>query len=321
MTDSAEMAAVIVDEADPQRLRVARLPRPQPKPSESLVRVGAISLNRGEVKTALAAPSGFRPGWDFAGTIAREAGDGSGPKAGARVVGLMPFGAWAEYVAAPALAMAEVPPPVVLEDAATLPVAGLTARAALALGSPLAGRKVLVTGASGGVGMIAIQLAAAQDAIVTAAIRNPAHAQRMRELGAKGIACGEDLQAAAGRQGPFDLILESVGGNVLGAALGLLAPGGTCVLYGASQSAVTTFDASRFRIGGTKLYGLVMQYELARTPPAVGLAELLALFERKKLGSVVEVRAPLSEIARICEDLMQRRFSGKAVLSVDPSVT
>jgi NADPH:quinone reductase-like Zn-dependent oxidoreductase len=169
--------------------------------------------------------------------------------------------------------------------------------------------------------MIAVQLAAAQAADVTAAIRNPAHAQRMGELGARAVACGEDLQAAAGRHGPFDLILESVGGQVLGAALGLVAPGGSCVLYGASQSAVTTFDASRFRVGGTKLYGLVMQYELARTPPSVGLAELLALLEQKRLGSVIEVRAPLSEIARIADDLMQRRFSGKAVLTVDPAVT
>jgi D-arabinose 1-dehydrogenase-like Zn-dependent alcohol dehydrogenase len=60
-----------------------------------------------------------------------------------------------------------------------------------------------------------------------------------------------------------------------------------------------------------------MQYELARTPPSAGLAELLALMERKKLGSVVEVLAPLAEVARVADDLVKRRFSGKAVLTVN----
>jgi NADPH:quinone reductase len=240
--------------------------------------------------------------------------DGSGPAAGTRVVGVMPFAAWSEYVAAPALAVAEVPKAVGLDDAATLPVAGLTSRAALAIGSPKPGRRVLVTGASGGVGVIAIQLAAAQNADVTAAIRNPTNETLMRSLGARHVAVGEDLE---GTTDPFDLILESVGGRTLGNALGLLAPGGTCVLYGASQNAITTFDTSRFRVGGTSLYGLVMQYELARMPPSVGLGELLALVDQEKLRSVIEVRAPLADIARVADDLMQRRFSGKAVLSVD----
>jgi NADPH:quinone reductase len=316
MAADMPMTAVIVDQTVPGRFRVGRVPRPVLRPAEALIRVGATSLNRGEVKTALGAADGFRPGWDFAGIVVERAANGSGPIVGTRVAGLMPFAAWSEYVAAPAPAIAEIPHRVSLQDAATLPVAGLTARAALAMGSPKPGRKVLITGASGGVGTMAIQLAAAQNAEVTVAIRNPANEKLVRELGANHVAVGEDLAGAA-PHGPFDLILESVGGETLGKALGLLAPGGKCVLCGASQSAITTFDASRFRIGGTSLYGLVMQYELARTPPSAGLAELLALMERKKLGSVVEVLAPLAEVARVADDLVKRRFSGKAVLTVN----
>ena len=298
MVGTAPMNAVVVDEAVAGRLRLGSVPRPLPQPSELLIRVGAISLNRGEVKTALGAPGGFRPGWDFAGVVSEPARDGSGPAAGARVVGLLPFAAWGKYVAAPAQAIAEIPEDVSLEVAATLPVAGLTARAALAMGSPKPGRRVLVTGGSGGVGSIAIQLAAAEGADTTAAIRNPAHETQVRTLGAARVAIGENLENASG---PFDLILESVGGTSLGKALGLLAQGGTCVLYGASQSAITSFDAARFRIGGTSLYGLVMQYELARTPPSVGLGELLALMQQKKLASVIAVRAPFADIARVAE--------------------
>ena len=88
------------------------------------------------------------------------------------------------------------------------------------------------------------------------------------------------------------------------------------MLFGASAGAATTFDASRFRVGGTSLYGLVMQYELARTPPSIGLAELLRLLAEQKFDSVIERRGALSEIAGIADELMRRRFVGKAVLTV-----
>jgi NADPH2:quinone reductase len=309
------MRAVVVDDGVSGRLKIGEVPCPTPQPVEALVRVAAISLNRGEVKTALSASNGFRPGWDFAGTITQAAADGGGPRAGTRVVGLMPFGAWAEYVAVSPQAMAAIPDGVSLDAAAILPVAGLTARAALALGPQKQNRRVLITGASGGVGTLAVQLARLQGAEVTAAIRNAQHEALVRRIGATNVAIGDDL-AGADSFAPFDLILESVGGATLGRALNLLGSGGTCVLFGASAGATTTFDASRFRVGGTSLYGLVMQYELARTPPSIGLAELLALFVERKLDPVIERRGPLADIAEVADDLMQRRFVGKAVLSI-----
>src|ERR671916_1179839 len=103
------MRAVLVDTKAPANLSLAEAKEPTPAPSEALVRVEAISLNRGEVRRAQTADAGFRPGWDLAGTVEQVATDGTGPRAGARVVGLLPAGAWAELVAVPTNSLAELP--------------------------------------------------------------------------------------------------------------------------------------------------------------------------------------------------------------------
>lgn len=135
--------AVLADPTLPGRLALQEVEYPHAAPSEALVRVGVISLNRGEVRRALAAETSWRPGWDFAGVVEQAAVDGSGPKQGARVVGLLPSGAWAEVVAVPTNSLAELPATVSLTQAATLPVAGLTALYTLEKGGSLLGRNVL----------------------------------------------------------------------------------------------------------------------------------------------------------------------------------
>jgi NADPH:quinone reductase-like Zn-dependent oxidoreductase len=304
------MKAVVVNQEG--AIGLAEVPEPAPGPFEALVGVKAFSLNRGEVRSAT--QSGARPGWDFAGVVEQAAADGSGPAVGARVVGVAPMGAWAERIATSAMMVAELPDNVGFEAAAALPVAGLTALHALRKRQRLEGAKVLVTGASGGVGVFAIQLGKQMGAHVTAAIRNPANEALVRGLGAEEVAIGADLKAAA--RGPFDLILESVGGQTLGAALNMLATGGTCVVFGASDSSITTFDASAFRPGGTSLYGLYLGYELQFEPPSVGLAHLARLVADGRLDPCIEVTAPWSRTADVARDLMARKFNGKAVMTV-----
>ena len=124
--------AVVVDQKVPGKLIIRDIAMPQPLPSEALVRVSAISLNRGETRRSIQAEDGWRPGWDLAGVVEQAAADGSGPHTGGRVVGFLPDGAWAQYVAVPSHALASLPDAVTFAQAATLPVAGLTALYALA---------------------------------------------------------------------------------------------------------------------------------------------------------------------------------------------
>src|SRR5438445_420157 len=119
--------AVVVDPDAPGRLVIRPVPEPTADRGEALVRVHAISLNRGEVRRSGMAAAGWRPGWDLAGVIERAASDGSGPAVGTRVVGFLPEGAWAQRVVVPKNALAELPDKVTFSQAATFPVAGLTA--------------------------------------------------------------------------------------------------------------------------------------------------------------------------------------------------
>ena len=124
---NSTMRAVVVDPSSADHFVIREFPAPAPLPDEAVVRVNAISLNRGEVRYALSAPAGRRPGWDLAGVVEQAAANGAGPKAGQRVVGMLNVGSWAQRVAVPTNALAELPENVSFAQAATLPVAGLTA--------------------------------------------------------------------------------------------------------------------------------------------------------------------------------------------------
>src|ERR1700722_8488593 len=251
--------AVVVDPSSDARLVLRDFALPPAAPNDVTVRVTAISLNRGEVNRALSASEvDARPGWDFAGVVETTAPDGSGPPAGTRVVGMLATGAWAERVRAPSHAVAALPDGVSDSQAATLPVAGLTALHALRQGGLLLGRKVLIDGATGGVGHLACQLALAAGALVWGHVRRDEQRTQVAEWTGGRVVVGRDLSAAAPR-GPFHLILDSVGGSALSAALTMLAPNGTCVTFGVSESTNATFDsAAFFRSGGSRLYGLVL---------------------------------------------------------------
>ena len=308
--------AVVVDPEAQGRLSISEVEEPEPLPSEALVRVAAISLNRGEVRRAETSEAGFRPGWDLAGTVERPAADGTGPEEGARVVGFLPSGAWADLVAVPTNALAALPEGVSFEEASTLSVAGLTALYALEKGGGLLGRNVLITGASGGAGLFGLQLARASGARVVALLRRQEHEELAREAGAHEVVVDEG-GAAAGDLGPYHLILESVGGEVLGNALSMLAPEGTCVSFGTSASEEVTFDArDLYLTGGAKLYGFIIFYEILAQPASEGLARLVKLVDEGRLKPRIEVEAPWTEVGEVAVRLIDRGYTGKAVLRI-----
>jgi NADPH:quinone reductase len=303
--------AVVVDPAVPERLVIREVEPPVALLTEAIVRVAAISLNRGEVRRAQSAAAGWRPGWDLAGTIEAAASDGSGFVVGTRVVGFLAGGAWAELVAVPTQAIAALPDAVSFAAAATLPVAGLTALLALERGGSLLDRSVLITGASGGVGYFACQLAAQAGAIVTAQVRRAELIDFVKTAHAHQVIVGSGFD----RYAPYDLVLDSVGGDVLPAVLAQLAPDGNCVIFGTTAGANITFNAAQFYgKGGLNLYGFILFHELKKQPAATGLARLVKLVADGVLVPHIDVEAPWSEIAQIAQQLTDRQFLGKAVL-------
>ena len=313
-----QIRAVVVDPSAPGRLAIREVGLREPDRDEVGVRVTAISLNRGETRRALqVAEPGWRPGWDFAGVVESAAADGSGPEPGTRVVGILPSGAWAERVNCRSHAVAVLPEAVSDAQAATLPVAGLTALHALRQGGLLLGRKVLVDGASGGVGHLACQLAAATGAFVWGHVRRDEHRAAVAEWCGERVVVSGEL-AAAKPHAPFWLILDSVGGTALGAALGMLQPNGTCVVFGVSAASTATIESREFfATGGTRLYGLTLFHELMSVERAgIGLRLLAELIAAGKLQPRVAIETKWDEIGMIAQRLIDRDFTGKAVLHI-----
>ena len=196
MIRSDEIRVIVVDRTDPGRLAVRSAPLVPAAASELTVRVTAISLNRGEVRRALTTmETGERPGWDFVGVVEKVAGP-AGPQTGTRVVGLLPTGAWAEKVRVPLTAVAALPDGVTDAQAATLPIAGLMALHALRRGDSLLGRRVLIDGASGGVGHLAVQLTAASGAEVYAHVRRDMQRSSVEGWSTDGVIVDPSLEAA-----------------------------------------------------------------------------------------------------------------------------
>jgi NADPH:quinone reductase-like Zn-dependent oxidoreductase len=254
------------------------------------------------------------PGWDVAGIVERAAADGSGPAAGARVAGLVERGAWAQRAAVPTWAMAELPDAVTFEQAAVLPVAGLTAYQTLALGGALPGARVLVTGAAGGVGRLAVQLAAGAGAHVIGIASSPARAADLPELGTAEIEHELDPEGDA-----VDVVLESVGGASLAAALQRVKPGGVVVSFGASAGEPTTFEARTLfsRAPGARLHGYLVFAAARQERRAAGdLGRLAWLVALGRLDPQVGIVATWEEAPALLDQLRDRQVPGKAVLLV-----
>src|SRR5439155_22352577 len=141
---------------------------------------------------------------------------------------------------------------------------------ALAKRGLLLGRRVLVTGATGGVGDFAVQLARLVGAHVTVSVRRADQGPTLRQLGAHEVVVGEDIPPSP----KYDLVIESVGGRTLGTALPAVERGGVCVTFGVSAAAEVTVDARQFFVAGlTSLYGFYICKEFSRRRSCAGLPQ------------------------------------------------
>jgi len=291
---------------------IADVDDPRPGGDEALVAVRALSINSGELALLENRTNDWRPGQDIAGVVVEAADNGSGPPPGTRVVALVEQAGWAELAAVSTARMAALPDEVTIEQAAALPLAGLTALRLLRAAGTLTGRRILITGASGGVGHYLTELAAGNGAQITAVTSSPERGRRLTELGATVVAQDLDL---ANEAGPYDLVLESVGGRTFTAALASLAPGGTVLWYG--QASLTPVTLDFFGLFALTPFTLKhFPHWVSDTTDAQDLGTLVRLVETGRLHPEVGRTGDWAETSIVLDELNQRRVRGNAVLTI-----
>ena len=309
----------------PDILRLKEVPKPDPRDGDVLVRVHAASVNpldwhllRG--KPYIVRPtSGWRipkrniPGVDVAGVVEAIGRDVTLVKPGDEVFGEKTR-ACAEYVCGPEKLFVHKPANLSLEQAAALPVGAITALQALReKGNVQAGQRVLINGASGGVGTFAVQLARHFGAEVTGVCSTP-NVDLVRSLGADHVIdyTREDFTRGAHR---YDLIVDNAGNRSLLAMRRALAPTGTAVLVGASKGnwigpiarMLAGQQLSRF---GPRFVGMLTDIERD------DLLFLKELVEAGTISPVIDRRYPLSEVPDAIRYLETMRARGKVIITV-----
>jgi NADPH:quinone reductase-like Zn-dependent oxidoreductase len=299
-------AVVLPAYGEADRLELRDIAEPTPGPGEVKVRVAAASLNPIDWKLRSGAYQKYMPlelpavlGRDASGEVVAVGPGVRAPGVGARVLGFVKQ-AYAEYVVAPADAWAELPPALDLVEAAALPLVLLTgAQLAEEAADVREGQTVLVTGATGGVGRVAVFVAKARGAKVYAGVRT-AHVAEAAKLGAHGVvALDDDRQLDA--LPPLDVLADTVGGETAQKLLGKLKPG-------ARIGSVVGEPA------GAKERGFVVHAFLTH-PDAKRLGELAAAVATGKLVIPIAKRFPLAEAAA-AHKFAERGGVGKVLLTM-----
>ncbi|WP_052848837.1 NADP-dependent oxidoreductase [Streptomyces avicenniae] len=313
------MRAITQDRlGDPDVLTLTDVPRPEPLPTEVLVRVRAAGVNPVDLSTRegggmadVIGPPPFTVGWDVAGTVEATGRGVTTLAVGDDVFGMPWFprraGAYAAYVTAPSRHFARTPPGTGHAQAAALPLAGLTAWQTLVDTARVGpGQHVLVHAAAGGVGHLAVQIAKARGARVTGTARADKHAF-LRGLGADAVV---DYTRVAFEQAvrDADVVLDLVGGaEHQRRSLDALRPGGLLIAVpGSLDPAVAEEAAGR----GLRATGFLVE------PDRAGLDALAALVADGRLRTEVGAVLPLAEAAEAHRRVASRRTTGKIVLTV-----
>jgi NADPH:quinone reductase-like Zn-dependent oxidoreductase len=311
----------------PEVLAVEETGVPEPGPGQVLIRTEAIGVNYVDVQIRRETrPDSiwFRPlpgslTGDVVGTV-EKAGPGVAPAlAGSRVAALLED-ACADYVVAGTDWLVPVPAELGAGAASMLPTTGAVALGALRSGRLSAGETVLVTAGAGAIGHLAVQLARELGAgTVIATAGSPAKLALAKELGADAAVDhsqpGWDDQVRSAAPGGVDVVLDAVGGETLHRSLGLLAPHGRAVVFGASAGELTSVPV-RSLFGLKTVTGFSLLAWRAADPAAVlaGLAELTGWFGAGKLRAVTGATLPLAEVSRAHQLLEERSVLGRLLL-------
>ncbi len=290
-------------------VQVAEVPEPTPAPDEPVIEVAAYSVNRGET-FLLERPNAGRPGKDVAGRVVVAAADGSGPAVGTRMVGHVPGAGWAERVAVPLDSLAVLPDGLEMTTAAALPLAGLTAVRLLRTAGALIGRRLLITGASGGVGHYVVELAAAAGAEVVAVSAAAERGARLREFGAVTVTDVADTT------GWFDVAMESVGGDTLALVRRKVRPQGKVIWFGQASRQPVTLDFFDWVDGTAGAPIVQFDYTRSDRTDSADLATLVRLVAAGRLHPEIGSVLPWDRTAEVIEDIRNRRLRGNAVLTL-----
>lgn len=302
------MKALVVDHAARDSLRFADIPDPVPGPNQVLIDVRAVSLNHGTVGGYLSMNDGEVPGWDSAGVVIRSAADADGPSVGTAVVGLGWHGAWAQRRVVDVVALAVLPEEVDFGAASTLGTAALTALQSLRRLGPLSGQRVLITGASGGVGRFAVQLAKREGAFVICQVGNKDRGEGLGELHADEIVTSLDMI-----ERPINGALDIVGGPGLSKIFGLLADGGSVQSIGSASGEPTVFEP------GSTVGNPRRRLESFTVDPGTisnDLTYLVSFLSSRVLDPQIGWRGDWNEYSEAFSLLLGRKIRGKAVLDI-----